>query len=92
MPDARTVLITGATDGLGRALAARLAARGAELLIHGRDEERGRATIADIQTRTGNAKLRWLRDTQPGMIGDGDWGELLARRSPRSRRLGPAAA
>jgi NAD(P)-dependent dehydrogenase (short-subunit alcohol dehydrogenase family) len=57
----KTILITGATDGLGRALAARLAARGPELLIHGRDEERGRATIADIQTRTGNAKLHWLR-------------------------------
>ena len=35
---------------------------------------------------------QFIRDTQPGMIGDGDWGELLARRSPRSRRLGPAAA
>ena len=35
---------------------------------------------------------QFMRETQPGMIGDGDWGELLARRSPRSRRLGPAAA
>jgi NAD(P)-dependent dehydrogenase (short-subunit alcohol dehydrogenase family) len=57
----QTILITGATDGLGRALAAQLAAGGAELLIHGRDDERGRATIAEIEAGTGNDKLHWLR-------------------------------
>ena len=34
------MLITGATDGLGRALAERLAGEGATLLLHGRDPER----------------------------------------------------
>jgi NAD(P)-dependent dehydrogenase (short-subunit alcohol dehydrogenase family) len=34
------VMITGATGGLGRALALDLAARGATLLLHGRDHER----------------------------------------------------
>ena len=56
----QTILLTGATDGLGRALAARLAADGAELLIHGRDQERGRATIADIEAHTGSDRLHWL--------------------------------
>jgi NAD(P)-dependent dehydrogenase (short-subunit alcohol dehydrogenase family) len=36
----QTVLITGATDGLGLALAHRLAAEGATLLLHGRDRNR----------------------------------------------------
>src|SRR3954468_11099756 len=33
----RTVLVTGATDGLGRAVAGDLVARGARVLVHGRD-------------------------------------------------------
>ena len=46
MNDAPTVLITGATDGLGRALAERLAADGARLILHGRDPVR-LARVAD---------------------------------------------
>ncbi|HET6293125.1 MAG TPA: SDR family NAD(P)-dependent oxidoreductase [Kribbella sp.] len=38
--DGKTVLITGATDGLGRELAVRLGTAGARVLIHGRDPER----------------------------------------------------
>ncbi len=40
------VLITGATDGLGRALAERLAREGEALLLHGRDPDR-LARVAD---------------------------------------------
>jgi NAD(P)-dependent dehydrogenase (short-subunit alcohol dehydrogenase family) len=57
----QTILITGATDGLGRALAAELARGGATVLIHGRDDGRGRATIEEIEAATGNDSLRWLR-------------------------------
>jgi pimeloyl-ACP methyl ester carboxylesterase len=34
----------------------------------------------------------FMRETSPGAIEDGDWGAILARRSPRSRRIGNAAA
>jgi pimeloyl-ACP methyl ester carboxylesterase len=34
----------------------------------------------------------FMRTTRPGMIEDGDWGAILARRSPPSRRRGDAAA
>jgi NAD(P)-dependent dehydrogenase (short-subunit alcohol dehydrogenase family) len=44
----RTVLITGATDGLGRALAADLAGRGANVLVHGRDRARAQEVAREI--------------------------------------------
>jgi NAD(P)-dependent dehydrogenase (short-subunit alcohol dehydrogenase family) len=47
--DQQTILITGATDGLGRALAIDLATRGARILVHGRDHDRVRAALADVR-------------------------------------------
>lgn len=44
----RTILVTGATDGLGRETARALARRGASLLIAGRDPERGQGTVDEI--------------------------------------------
>lgn len=49
MTASRTVLITGATDGLGRALAHRLAADGDTVLLHGRDQARLDATAEAIR-------------------------------------------
>ena len=59
--DEQTILITGATDGLGRALATELAAAGATLLIHGRDDARGQQAIDEIAASTGNRRLHWLK-------------------------------
>src|SRR5215467_12253960 len=57
----QTSLITGATDGLGRALALELARAGATLLLHGRDDARGQATLAQIRDQSGNDRLHWYR-------------------------------
>jgi NAD(P)-dependent dehydrogenase (short-subunit alcohol dehydrogenase family) len=43
-----TILITGATDGLGRALAGELDARGHDVVVHGRSRERAEAVAAEI--------------------------------------------
>jgi NAD(P)-dependent dehydrogenase (short-subunit alcohol dehydrogenase family) len=59
--DERVVLISGATDGLGRALATQLAELGATVLIHGRNDARGQRAIEEIQETTGNERLRWYR-------------------------------
>src|SRR6266498_2605762 len=48
-----TILVTGATDGLGRAVAQRLASDGARLLLHGRNAERLAETAQQIARATG---------------------------------------
>jgi NAD(P)-dependent dehydrogenase (short-subunit alcohol dehydrogenase family) len=61
--DRQTILITGASDGLERALAAELAAGGATVLIHARDEGRGKEAIDAIGAQTANDNLQavqWL--------------------------------
>jgi NAD(P)-dependent dehydrogenase (short-subunit alcohol dehydrogenase family) len=42
------ILVTGATDGIGRETARELTRRGARVLVHGRNEERARATAAEL--------------------------------------------
>ncbi len=48
--DGKTVLITGSTDGVGRYVAAKLAAVGAKVLIHGRDKGRAQTLIDEIRS------------------------------------------
>ena len=54
----QTILITGATDGLGRATARDLAARGATVLVHGRSRERAEATAAELRGAGGRGRAR----------------------------------
>src|ERR1700760_3298549 len=50
-------LVTGSTDGLGRALAGRLAAMGLTVHLHGRSATRLEAARQEIVTATGNEKV-----------------------------------
>ncbi len=45
----KTVFITGSTDGVGRYVAATLAAAGARVLIHGRDQARAKTLAGEIK-------------------------------------------
>ena len=59
--EGQTILISGATDGLGKSVAAEIAAYGATLLLHGRDDRKGADTVREIRRRTGNASVHWCR-------------------------------
>jgi NAD(P)-dependent dehydrogenase (short-subunit alcohol dehydrogenase family) len=45
-----TALITGATSGIGRAAAEKLAQSGVHVVVVGRNAERGEKTIAEIRS------------------------------------------
>jgi NAD(P)-dependent dehydrogenase (short-subunit alcohol dehydrogenase family) len=54
------VLITGATDGLGKAMAERLATRGARVLLHGRNAAKGGELVETIRRVTGNHDVHYF--------------------------------
>jgi NAD(P)-dependent dehydrogenase (short-subunit alcohol dehydrogenase family) len=56
--DGQVVLVTGATDGLGSALAVSLAEAGATVLVHGRDAGRIRATTREVRAKSGSDQVR----------------------------------
>jgi NAD(P)-dependent dehydrogenase (short-subunit alcohol dehydrogenase family) len=53
----KTVLITGATSGIGRAAAERFAAAGAEVIVSGRDQQRGDEVVREIEQDGGRARF-----------------------------------
>ena len=60
--DGKTVLITGSTDGVGRYVAAKLAAAGAKVLIHGRDKERAKSLTDEISRQGHVEPVFYLAD------------------------------
>jgi NAD(P)-dependent dehydrogenase (short-subunit alcohol dehydrogenase family) len=58
----KTVLVTGSTDGVGRYVAARLAAAGAKVLIHGRDSERAKKLANEIRGQGHYAPIFYQAD------------------------------
>ena len=52
----KTALVTGSTSGLGREVALRLGNLGAHVLVHGRDEERAREVVTEINGGSGSAE------------------------------------
>lgn len=64
--EGRRALVTGSTDGIGAGLARRLAAAGAEVMITGRDGERGEAVAAGIRGAGGSASFAAADLLDPG--------------------------
>jgi NAD(P)-dependent dehydrogenase (short-subunit alcohol dehydrogenase family) len=58
--EAKTIVITGATDGLGKGIAAELASTGARLILHGRNETKGQELLEELAPRA-TGELVWRR-------------------------------
>ena len=65
----RSVIITGATSGIGKAAAMRLASTGARLTITARNGDKGRTVANEIATRTGS-------DTETLLVDFADLGSV----------------
>src|SRR5882762_2460647 len=57
MTDRRVVLITGSTDGIGRATARALAAGGMKVILHGRSKSKVDAALAALGEELPGAEL-----------------------------------
>jgi len=53
----KTILITGSTDGVGKLTATKLAKKGHQILLHGRNSEKLKNTISEIKEQTSNDKV-----------------------------------
>ena len=52
-----TALVTGATAGIGYAIAIEMARQGAEVVVHGRNAERGAKAVQEIENLGGRARF-----------------------------------
>jgi NAD(P)-dependent dehydrogenase (short-subunit alcohol dehydrogenase family) len=56
----KIVLVTGATEGIGKATALQLADKGYRVVIHGRNAAKAQAVVDEIKQVTGNADIDYL--------------------------------
>ena len=76
--DQQIILVTGSTGGLGRAVARRLASRGAHVIIHGRNRDRGMDLVAEIE-REGKGSARFYAADLASFSQVRDFGEAILR-------------
>lgn len=53
----KLILITGATDGIGKITARKLAAMGHHIIIHGRNMAKAQNVVAELKAQTGNQQI-----------------------------------
>lgn len=81
-PSARVILVTGSTDGLGREVALRLAASGAHVIVHGRNQARGAAVVGEI-TRAGKGSAAFFAADFASLANVRAFADTIRRRYPR---------
>lgn len=56
----KLIMITGATDGIGKVTAQALAAKGHHIIVHGRNEKKAQRVVEEIKAATGNQSVNYL--------------------------------
>ena len=79
--EGKTALVTGSTDGLGRALALALAAQGAHVIVHGRNAARGQAVVDEI-TRSGRGSASFRAADFASLQAVREFADAIARDHP----------
>ena len=74
----RTILVTGSTDGIGRATARELAGRGCAVIVHGRNARRADEAAREVAAATGNRNVAAVA---------GDFGSLAEVRATAEQVL-----
>jgi NAD(P)-dependent dehydrogenase (short-subunit alcohol dehydrogenase family) len=69
-PRRTTILVTGATSGVGFAIASRLAELGHAIFVTGRNEKRGRAAVEQLRRRYGNRDIHFVRAEHASVSGN----------------------
>ena len=94
----RTVVITGANSGVGKATATALAAAGADTVITARHPDRGRAALADIRRTSGSDQVDLVVFDLADLASVRRGAEQILdrcpsdRRADQQRRSGPVGA
>ncbi len=85
--DGESALVTGGTDGVGKAIARELAARGADVLIVGSNAEKGARVERELRASAGHHHVRFLRADLSLMRDTDRLADEFIARVPKLHRL-----
>lgn len=81
--EGKTILVTGATSGIGFYTARDLASRGARVIITGRDAQRGREAVRSLRQRAGDGRVEFLSADHSTVGGNRELAERVRRHEGR---------
>lgn len=81
--EGKTILVTGATSGIGFYTARNLASKGARVIITGRDGQRGRQAVRSLRHQVGDDRIEFLPADHSTVGGNQKLAEQISRHVDR---------